>query len=67
MVYAPPIHAKILIIDNKYMCIGSHNWLSNAGKTNEKQRAIEGTKITTNKESIDYVKEEYFKLSNIIL
>ena len=59
-IYAPPIHAKIVIVDNKYMFIGSHNWLSNAGKTEERLRAIEGTKITTSKESITYVKENIF-------
>ena len=59
-VYAPPTHAKALIIDDKYMCIGSHNWLSNAGRTNEKYKAKETSVITTSKASILYVKEELF-------
>lgn len=59
-VYAPPTHAKILIIDEKYMCIGSHNWLSNAGETDTKQRAKEASIITTNKMSISYVKCKVF-------
>lgn len=59
-VYAPPTHAKILIIDEKYMCIGSHNWLSNAGETEEKQRAKEVSIITTNKMSISYAKYKIF-------
>ena len=59
-VYDPPTHAKVLIVDNKYMCIGSHNWLSNAGKTNEKDRALEGTIVTTSVFSIGYAKEEFF-------
>ena len=46
-VYYPPLHAKIIIVDDEYMFMGSHNWLSNAGKTEEKKRAIEGTIITT--------------------
>lgn len=61
-IYAPPTHAKVLIVDNKYMCIGSHNWLSNTGKTPESQRAIEGTRLTTNISAISYAKEEFFKL-----
>lgn len=60
-VYNPPTHAKVLIIDDKYMCIGSHNWLSNAGKTNDKERAKEGTRVTTSKYAIDYAKEEFFE------
>lgn len=58
--YKGPIHAKILIVDGKYMLMGSHNWLSNAGKTVEIERAIEGTRITTNREAIDYAREEFF-------
>lgn len=59
-VYAPPTHAKVVIVDNKYMFMGSHNWLSNAGKTVEKVRAQEGTIITTSKDAISYTKEELF-------
>ncbi len=59
-IYAPPTHAKIIIIDNKYMGIGSHNWLSNSGKTNEKQRAKEATRLTTNQYAIEYAKEQFF-------
>lgn len=60
-VYVPPTHAKVLIIDNKYMCIGSHNWLSNSGKTKEKYRALETTIITTSIYSIEYAKEVFFE------
>ena len=59
-VYKGPTHAKIFIIDGKYMLIGSHNWLSNAGKTNENNRALEATVITTNKSAIEYAKNEFF-------
>lgn len=59
-VYAPPTHAKILIIDGKYMCIGSHNWLSNAGNAVDSRRAKEISVITTNISSIDYAKEQLF-------
>lgn len=60
-IYAPPTHAKILIIDNKYMCIGSHNWLSNAGKQNDSERQKEATRITTSEYAMDYAKEEFFE------
>ena len=50
----------MLIVDDEYMFMGSHNWLSNAGKTEEKKRAIEGTIITTSSDSISYTKEELF-------
>ena len=59
-VYNPPTHAKVLIIDDKYMCIGSHNWLSNAGRTNDQQRAKEVTRITTSYSAIEYVKKSFF-------
>ena len=59
-VYAPPTHAKTIIVDEKYMFMGSHNWLSNAGKMIEKERAKEGTIITTSKDAIAYTKEEFF-------
>lgn len=59
-VYYPPLHAKIIIVDDEYMFMGSHNWLSNAGKTEEKKRTIEGTIITTSSDSISYTKEELF-------
>lgn len=42
------------------MFMGSHNWLSNAGKMEEKNRAKEGTVITTSKEAISYTKEKIF-------
>lgn len=59
-IYAPPTHAKVLIIDGKYMCIGSHNWLSNAGNTVKSQRAKEVSIVTTNLVSINYTKEQLF-------
>lgn len=59
-IYAPPTHAKAIIVDEKYMFMGSHNWLSNAGKMEEKNRAKEGTVITTSKDAIIYTKEKLF-------
>lgn len=63
-IYAPPTHAKVVIIDDIYMCIGSHNWLSNAGKTCERERAKEATRLTTNKYTINYAKEQLFGIEN---
>ena len=60
-IYAPPTHAKVVIVDEKYLFMGSHNWLSNAGKMSEKVRAKEGTVITTSKDAISYTKEKFFK------
>lgn len=30
--YQSPLHSKILIIDDEFMVVGSHNWLSNRGE-----------------------------------
>ena len=61
-IYAPPTHAKAVIVDGIYMFMGSHNWLSNAGKMSENSRAIEGTIITTSKDAISYAKEGLFRV-----
>ena len=63
-IYNGPTHAKIFIIDGKYMFIGSHNWLSNAGRTKESGRALEGSIITTNKSSINYTREQFFSCNS---
>ncbi|RTZ53828.1 hypothetical protein EKO25_21185 [Bacillus sp. SAJ1] len=31
LTYRPPMHTKLLLIDQKYLVIGSYNWLSNNG------------------------------------
>lgn len=31
LVYKPPMHIKILVVNNRYMVIGSHNWLCKNG------------------------------------
>lgn len=56
--YSPPIHTKALIIDEEFMLIGSHNWLSNSGS--EKNTKDEISCIIDEKEMIDYVKRRYF-------
>lgn len=57
IVYKPPIHTKLLLADNKYLFLGSHNWLSNNGKA-DIDRDETGC-LLTNSESINYIKEKY--------
>lgn len=54
--YMPPIHTKALIIDDEYMLIGSHNWLSNSGGNNRDEISC----IVCDQEMIEYVKKRYF-------
>lgn len=57
LLYKPPIHTKLLLVDEKFLFIGSHNWLSNSGNTNDERDEI--SCILINKETIEYVKERY--------
>lgn len=57
--YAPPLHVKLLLVDRKYLIIGSHNWLSNTGESKNSKEEI--SVILSDKGYIDYV-VEYFKL-----
>lgn len=56
--YSPPIHTKALIIDDEFMLIGSHNWLSNSGS--RKNAKDEISCVLVDKEMIEYVKNRYF-------
>lgn len=56
--YMPPIHTKALIIDEEFMLIGSHNWLSNSGS--RKNAKDEISCIVFDKEMIEHVKRRYF-------
>jgi len=56
--YLPPIHTKALIIDEEFMIIGSHNWLSNSG--NKKGAKDEISCVIIDKEMIEYVRRRYF-------
>lgn len=55
--YAPPSHVKLLLVDDKYLFIGSLNWLFNAGKTQQREISC----LITNPDMINYVKEKYFE------
>lgn len=57
--YKPPLHVKLLLVDKKYLIIGSHNWLSN--KATQETPKEEISVVLTEKESIDYV-VNYFDL-----
>lgn len=49
-----PTHAKFLILDDRYLFIGSHNWLSNSGKGTTNEISV----LVTNKETIRYLKKK---------
>ncbi|WP_127587741.1 AAA domain-containing protein [Paenibacillus koleovorans] len=55
LVYKPPLHAKVLLIDNKLLLIGSHNWLSNHGRHAREEISY----LITNKQTIAYVKKRF--------
>jgi len=53
--YAPPSHVKLLLVDNRYLFIGSFNWLFNSGKTKQKEISC----LITNPNMIAYTKERF--------
>ncbi|NGP61390.1 hypothetical protein FLT15_24475 [Paenibacillus thiaminolyticus] len=55
LVYMPPLHSKVLLIDNKILFIGSHNWLSNQGKSTREEISY----LITDKQAIAYVKMRF--------
>ena len=55
--YLPPSHVKLLLIDDKYLFIGSLNWLYNSGKTEQKELSC----LVTNSETVRYVKERFLE------
>jgi superfamily I DNA and/or RNA helicase len=56
--YKPPMHTKALIIDRKFMVIGSHNWLSKVGKRKGSRDEI--SCIVSDENMIEYVIGRYF-------
>lgn len=60
--YAPPSHIKLLLVDDRYLFIGSLNWLFNSGKTLQKEISC----LITNPNQIAYVKE-HFIVDKIII
>ena len=53
--YEPPTHIKLLMVDDRYLFIGSLNWLYNSGKTAQKEISC----LITNSDTIQYVKERF--------
>ncbi|MNN73601.1 hypothetical protein D3C81_1897330 [compost metagenome] len=58
LAYVPPIHSKILLVDDQFLFIGSHNWLSNKGKRNRDEISC----LLTKRESVEYVRKQYLEL-----
>lgn len=40
LIYRPPLHTKAIIIDNEYLIIGSHNWLSKQGQRSDAKQEV---------------------------
>lgn len=57
LVYNPPLHTKLLLIDEEFLFVGSHNWLSNNGAA--KPQKDEMSCLKTDNSSINYVRERY--------
>lgn len=55
LVYLPPSHVKLLLADDRYLFIGSLNWLYNSGKTAQKEISC----LVTNLDTIQYVKRRF--------
>lgn len=57
LIYRPPLHTKALIVDNEYLLIGSHNWLSKQGQ--KKGDREEMTVIIQDEGMIEYILKKY--------
>ncbi len=57
LMYRPPLHSKVLIVDNEYLLIGSHNWLSKQGQ--KKGDREEMTVIIQDEGMIEYILKKY--------
>ncbi|GBF78492.1 hypothetical protein PA598K_07143 [Paenibacillus sp. 598K] len=55
LVYMPPLHTKVLLVDDSLLFIGSHNWLSNPGRLLREEISY----LITNKQTIEYVKKKF--------
>lgn len=57
LIYRPPLHTKAMIIDNEYLLIGSHNWLSKNGQQNGDREEM--TVIVKDEGMIEYIRGKY--------
>ena len=55
--YLPPSHVKLLLVDDRYLFIGSLNWLYNSGKTQQRELSC----LVTNKDTIRYVRQRFLE------
>lgn len=57
IIHFPPIHTKLLLVDDRYMFIGSHNWLQNSGRGTNQYKEM--SCLVTSNDSIMFVKDRY--------
>ncbi|WP_187118719.1 AAA domain-containing protein [Risungbinella massiliensis] len=63
LIYRPPTHTKLILIDNKFLIVGSHNWLSNKGnRVNAKE---EVSCILSDAKHINYINDTMFKKQHL--
>jgi len=54
-IYELSNHQKIFIIDDKFITVGSANWLSNRRYTNEEYSIVQYSKLYTEKKALDFI------------
>ncbi|WP_417203454.1 AAA domain-containing protein [Acetoanaerobium sticklandii] len=57
LIYNPPLHAKVLIVNEEYLVIGSHNWLSKQGNSKR-----EVSCIVKNRSMAQFIREDIYKI-----
>ena len=60
LIYNPPLHAKILIVNDEYLVIGSHNWLSKQGQRKNSKREV--SCIVKNRSMAQFIREDIYKI-----
>lgn len=56
--YNPPLHTKILIVNEKYLVMGSHNWLSKQGQRKDSKR--EASFIVENRSMVQFIRQDVY-------
>jgi len=54
-IYELSNHQKIFIVDDKFITVGSANWLSNRRYTNEEYSVVQYSKLYTEKKSLEFI------------
>lgn len=60
LIYNPPLHAKVLIVNEEYLVIGSHNWLSKQGQRKNSKREV--SCIVKNRSMAQFIREDIYKI-----